>query len=185
MWINFIFVLILFFGVFIGFKSFTVARGENNSAFDELSKIDLNKSLDELEELQGINERPPGAMCYKVVSPPERAEYVCPVCGEMSLYPDYYSDIDKISYYRNLVKKINKSKKIQVELDESQLCRNCSTEYILSPELCLIVKQDENSQPKKTCGITEDDLNLLYEYSEGKPVTDRKDRLKELLCTQD
>jgi len=188
MWYSIIFIAIVFVIAFVGFTGYSFAKDNtDNSALDQLTKIELNNKLKQLPAEPVIKDYPIGAMCYKVAAPPERVEYVCPVCGEMTLYPAYYSDIDKIPYYRTLVKKI---KKIDVVFDESPLCKKCSPN-IKSRELCLIVKYDKNAQPHKTCDINEVDINLLYEYSEGMkehsnsfgkvPLINYKNRLEELL----
>ncbi|MDD3014395.1 MAG: hypothetical protein PHC34_11890 [Candidatus Gastranaerophilales bacterium] len=187
MWHNIIFILIVVIIAFVGFTNYSLAKDNNaNSALEQLSKSALVNKLEQLPDESTIKDYPPGAMCYRVAAPPERVEYICPVCGEMTLYPIYYADIDKIPYYRTLVKKITK---INVTLDESPLCKKCSPN-IKSRELCLIVKYDKNAQPHKTCDITDEDINLLYEYSEGikehrtsygkEPLNNYKGRLEEL-----
>jgi ribosomal protein L37AE/L43A len=191
MWLNVIFIAILFIVAFIGFTGYSAAKentGASNSVFEQLTKMQLNSQLKNLPE-PVVQERPPGAMCYKVAAPPERAEYICPVCGEMTLYPLYNNEVDNISYYSSLVKKI---KKIDVKLDESQMCKKCSPNA-KPRNLCLIVKlkNAKNPQSHRTYDITENDINLLYEYSEGMkehstefgnvPLSNYKNRLEELL----
>lgn len=179
MWYNLIIILIIFIAVFAGFTGYTLAKDNGGSAWDQLNKMELNNKLEQLPQSLDSWEKPVGAMCYKVAAPPERAEYICPECGEVTLYSIYSSErIDKIPYYRTLVKKI---KTIKVTLDESQFCQknNSGASY---PELCLIVQIDKDSEPHKTCEITEEDITLLYDYSEGKmPLKKSKARLEELL----
>ena len=185
MWYNLIFILVIFIAVFVGFTGYTLAK-DNNSALDQLSEY-VNK-LEQLPQNPNTWQEPVGAMCYKVAAPPERAEYICPTCGEMTLYPTYASGtLDSIPSYRNLVKKI---KKIYVKLDESQFCDKCSPNT-KTRDLCLIVKASKDSNPHKTCDITKDDIMLLYEYSEGikehdnyyekVPLANYEARLEELL----
>lgn len=189
MWYNLIFVLVVFIAIFIGFTGYSQAKdNNNNSALDQLSRSEYTNKLKQLPQNPDSWNKPVGAMCYKTSAPPERVEYICPICGEMTLYPVYStSSIDRISYYRTLVKKITK---INVKLDESQLCKKCSPD-IQTRKLCLIVKYDKSSKPHKTCNITEEDISLLYDYSEGVrkhstsfgeiPLTTYKTRLEELL----
>ena len=190
MWYSLIIILVLFIVAFIGFTGYILAKDSNNSAWEQLSKIELNNQLQQLPPNPDTFQKPVGAMCYKVASPPERTEYICPVCGEMTLYPSYTSvsfAIGDIAYYRTLVKKITK---IDVQLDESQFCQKCSPNAE-SRELCLIVKYDKDSKPHKTCNFSHDDLILLYEYSAGikdhysynkrVPLSNYKTRLEELL----
>jgi len=194
MWINSIFVIIVFIVALIGFTGYSLAKDNtNNSALDQLSRAALVNKLEQLPETPiDINEPPVGAMCYDTAAPLERSQYICPVCGEMTLYPAYSTDIDKISYYRTLVKKI---KHVDVKLDESQLCEKCSPNSE-SRKLCLIVKpkSHKNLAGKITCGITEEDINLIYEYSEGMKehttwygkfsLNNYKNRLEELFGAQ-
>ncbi len=192
MWYNVILILALIITVFIGYTGYTSAQENSKpdtSALDQLSKIDYNSLLEQLPPpLDMQSDRPIGAMCYKVSSQPPRMEYTCPVCGEMTLYPDFTSvPVDNMPYYRNLVKRITK---IDVKLDESQLCEVCNPKAE-DRVLCLIVKTPKSAEPKKTCNITDDDINLLYNYSEGKtthtyilgtfPINKFKSRLEELL----
>ncbi len=191
MWYNIILILALFIAVFIGYAGYTSAQENNKpagSALDQLSKIDYNQKLEQLPPLEDILERPVGAMCYKVATPPPRVEYVCPICGEMTLYPEFTSvPIDNIAYLRTLVKKITK---IDVILDESQLCQKCNPNAE-DRVVCLNVKTEKLPEGKRTCNIHEDDINLLYDYSEGHtthtyivgtfPIKKFKSRLEELL----
>lgn len=195
MWINIIFILIVFIFAFVGFSGYSLAKDNTkDSAFDQLSRMELNNKLDKLPESPAnIDERPVSAMCYDTAAPLDRVQYICPVCGEMTLYPSYSSSsfaVEHVSYYRNLIKKITK---IDVKLDESQLCEKCMPNAE-SRNLCLIVKlkHDKHAQAHKACGITENDINLLYDYSEGikehsdyygnkVPIANYKQRLEELL----
>jgi len=195
MWLNIIFIVVLFLVAFIGFTGYSFAKDNNNannSALEQLSKINLSSKLEQLPEEPVVKDYPQGAMCYRVASPPERAEYICPVCGEMTLYPSCYNrELDNIRSYQVLINRITK---LEVKLDESHFCKKCSPD-IKSRELCLIVKLKNNkkAQEHKTCDITEEDINLLYEYSEGikehstefgnTPLINYKDRLEELLGT--
>lgn len=189
MWYNLIFVLVIFFAVFIGYTGYALAKDSSNSAFDQLSKLNYADKLGGLPETIYDGQEPVSAMCYDVAAPMRRMEYVCPACNEKTFYfDDYDTDVDQIPYCRKLVKKITK---LDVKLDESQLCQKCSPKAE-SRELCIIVKPDKKSKPHKTCHVTEDDITLLYEYSEGMNIhtdyfgrtsnlDDHKQRLEELL----
>jgi hypothetical protein len=47
---------------------------------------DLIAKLDELAEQPGPKDLKRGAMCYSIAPPPNREEYICPKCGERTLY---------------------------------------------------------------------------------------------------
>ena len=188
MWCNIIFILVLFIVAFIGFTGYTLAK-DNKLTLDQVSRSEYTNKLVQLSPTDIWNE-PVSAMCYDVAAPPDRSQYICPVCGEVTLYSSFFDstiDLGMLSYYRNRVKKITK---IDVELDESQLCEKCNPNAE-SRELCLIVKYDKKSKPQKTCNINGEDINLLYEYSKGLtehnsssgkvPIINYKDRLEKLL----
>lgn len=191
--IQVIFVLFMAVAVFAGFSGYSYAK--EKSAYSELeniSKTDYANKLEQLpQEIYDGWDKPVGAMCYDTAAPMDRLEYICPKCGEVTLYSfisEASSAVSNINYLRNLVKKITK---MQVTLDESRLCTYCGPKATAN-ELCIIVQANKNSKPKKTCGITESDINLLYEYSEGQkehtdvfgfkaPIENYYERLEELL----
>jgi len=193
MWFNVIFIVILFLVAFIGFTGYSFAKDnikENNSAFEQLSRIELSGQLEQLPEMPGYY-REPDAMCYSSAPPLDRVQYLCPVCGEMTVYKSssYNGEIDNLQRYRLLVNKITK---IDVKLDESQFCKKC-TPWKSSRQYCLLVKYGENKKVHKTYDFTQEDIILLYEYSEGmkehnwfdkRPITEYKKRLEELLGTK-
>ncbi len=162
-----------------------------------VSKKDIEQMLISLSKSDPKNLAPVGAMCYKVAATPDRIEYICPVCGEKTLYT---SDIKNI-YQRNFTKIIyedlqqmrqivSKMPKIDCVLDESQLCKKCSPD-VENPDLCLIIKiKDEKLH--KTCNISLIDIELLYEFLSGQeihrtkydkeePLKNYQNRIEELL----
>jgi hypothetical protein len=147
------------------------------------------------------------AMCYDTTFPPDRVEYVCPSCGEKTLYarrePEEESSIQIEDIMRSLDKQraqayyrledigecrraIKKIQGIKAELDESQFCRQCRPN-VADPVLLLKVHYGN------VCKITPDvrhrDLILLIDFMEGKLQTsggeaalaDHLPRLEELL----
>lgn len=184
MWCNIFLIAVLFVAVYVGFTGFSIAKNNNNEPALK-SSSDIHRMLEQIPEVPEnsyVNQRPVGAMCYEMAAPLERSEYACPVCGEKTLYSTISKvDVERISFYRILIKKITK---FDVELDETQLCESCNPKA-RKRELCLIVKIDKNAKPHKTCGITEEDIHMLYEYSEGVKDQSRfinnKKRLEELI----
>lgn len=131
------------------------------------SKSDIEKKLKELAKSKPKNLETIGAMCYEMAMPPERAEYVCTVCGEKTIYT--IENAEFISWYlpscRDMVTKL---KSVNAVLDESQYCKDCSPD-IETPVLCLITKL-EGSSEIKTCGINNDDLKILGEFLDGSKI---------------
>jgi len=117
-----------------------------------------------------------GAMCYEVMAPPDRMEYVCPACGEKTLYategegasPDAHAAIATMQFElegcRRLAKQIAG---LDLALDESAFCRKCTPEG-QAPRLCLVVRYAGQDTPHRAEGISTDDLVLIQEFLAGK-----------------
>lgn len=126
-----------------------------------------------------------GAMCYDMAPPPNRAEYVCPTCGEKTLYTQQQAC--RVSWEvetcRRLMKEIQGG---AATLDESAWCRKCrpnSTE----PALALRLRFDDGTT--RTVEKTNpEQLRLLRDFLAGKLLvkgeqdmeTPLKDKLGEL-----
>jgi len=196
MWINALFIVIIFIVAFLGFTGYSLAKenvNTNNSEIEQLSRSELANKLGQLPSKQELLEDPVGAMCYDTAAPLNRIQYICPICGEMTVYHSTFGDnIDELPTYLLLISKI---KKIDVKLDESQFCKKCSPN-VTSPQYGLLVKYGNNKEAHKTSNITEEDINLIYEFSEGmkehttlysndkRPIKEYKERLEELLGTK-
>lgn len=51
-----------------------------------MQRDEMRKRLEELAKSAPPKDLSSGAMCYEMATPPERAEYVCPACGDKTLY---------------------------------------------------------------------------------------------------
>jgi len=196
MWYNVIFIVIVFVVAYVGFTGYSLAKDNinaNNSALEQLSRSELADKLGQLPKNPDLFEEPVGAMCYDTAAPLNRVQFICPDCGEMTVYHSTFGDnIDELSSYLLLVSKITK---IDVELDQSQFCKKCSP-TVTSPQYGLLVKYGKNKKAHKTSNISDEDINLLYEFSEGmkehttlysydkRPIIEYKKRLEELLGTK-
>ena len=146
-------------------------------------------------------------MCYDTAFPPDRIEYVCPSCGEKTLYARKehgeeqtsevednlratgrdkvraYDRVEEIAKCRGAIKDIQG---IKAELDESQFCRRCRPN-VEDPVLFLKVFYANVS--KITPDVRYKDLLLLTDFMQGNPQTlgcrqalaDHLPRLEELL----
>ena len=108
-------------GVGISVLSALAAQGKD---FD---RAELNAMLDRLAASPEPKIEPQAiAMCYVVAGPKERSyEYHCPKCGRKTVYPP---DVrDRRRYLQTLREGVVslKSKGLNIELDESCLCREC------------------------------------------------------------
>ncbi len=69
-----------------------------------------------------------GAMCYRTAAVPERAEYICPVCGGRTWYGGQaaYTLTREADSMRRAMLEINGTPYFQAFLDESAFCSTCS-----------------------------------------------------------
>jgi hypothetical protein len=150
----------------------------------------IKEKLIELSKTKGPEVLNPGAMCYEIASPPKRAEYVCPKCGEKTIYTENYVSFinSDILSCRSMVNSLNGFNAV---LDESQFCKRCRPN-VKSPELCFEVKYNDEKEAHKTCGISETDIELVSEFLHGslahkgyhgseEPLKNYIDRLETLL----
>lgn len=136
------------------------------------------------------------AMCYAKATPLEREEYVCPRCGEKTLYSEIGSlgTRDAITAIREDIptcrKVIGGIADASIELDESQFCKKCNPS-VKNPQLGLKVTY-QNGAPHRTWGISSNDCRILGEFFSGAskhksgmdretPLQDYIPRLEELL----
>lgn len=147
-------------------------------------------------QLRELAEAPPptdlntmGAMCYKPAAPAERTEYVCPTCGERTVYSGAAAwTVERdLASCRRLVAALPL---VDAALDESQLCRKCSPD-VTTPQLTLIVRYEDGSESRST-PVGPEDLVLLREFERGQtrhegpmgaesPLLEHRARLEELL----
>jgi hypothetical protein len=133
-----------------------------------------------------------GAMCYEMVAPPEVAEYVCPVCGEKTLYTDYNTEFIEweLQGCRRLFDEIAASSDMDIQLDETRLCSSCTTADSAETALYLNVILEDGSVVSNR--VSEFDLRLLdgflkgrlfyYTWNDGEePLKPHIDRIRELL----
>jgi len=178
---------------YIHSEAFAAEKGSQG-----LSREETKAKLKKLSESPPPKDLKMGAECYKVAMPPDRAEYLCPVCGERTLFvsekgrnTDAAFITRELADCRRLVKEI---KGLEVSLDESQFCRKCSPSA-KNPSLILIVRYRGSGAPSKCPNIRKEDLVLIREFAEGKdrhkdsydfetPMKDHLKRLNELLGVQ-
>ncbi len=170
------------------------------SKSDSMKRSQVRERLLKLSKSVAPEKLSMGAMCYDMVGPPGRVEYVCPKCGEKTLYASKKSD-DNTRHYartdflewelpacRKMVKQI---KGLDVRLDESQFCAKCSLNA-KNPKLVLLVHYADKDEPHRVEGINADDLRLIQEFLSGKekhvgkqdlesPLKNYLKRLEELL----
>jgi predicted small secreted protein len=158
---------------------------------------DIKKKLKKLAESEPPKELAFGAMCYEMVAPPKTANYVCPVCQQKTLYKLEDNDGDyqvielvrwEIATCREEMKKVEG---INIKLDESQFCKNCSPD-VKKPQLCLEINITNGGKTHKVYKFSYLDIRLIGEFLNGElkhtgsndgetPMKDYMKRLQELL----
>lgn len=172
------------------------------------------KSLDReqiREMLKKLSDSPPpkklsaGAMCYSMAAPPQVGTFICPKCGERTLYDESEKapPLDRaekgtarlveweVPACRRQIAAIRKLVGDSVTLDESQFCRKCSPNTT-SPKLVLHVAYKGEKKTVDIDNVDCDDLCILHDLFSGKltaegdqgreyPLKDRLPRLQELL----
>jgi hypothetical protein len=127
------------------------------------------------------------AMCYSSAPLPSRADYICPKCGERTVYeagdkapPLEQADWGtvevvrwKIDVCRRKLKDIQRLAGDAVSLDESQFCRKCAPNAT-SPKLVLHISYKDKKN-RDIENIEPDDLRLLSDFLAKKIETKRND----------
>ena len=157
-----------------------------------LSTTQVNMLLTRLE-----NEEPPeqmmGAMCYEMMAAPAVSEYICPVCGEKTIYN--YSQSAFIEWElegcRRMAESINSNTDFEIILDEALFCDFCSPDAGENePEMLLRVIYDDGTEVVNTIYIN--DLRKIDSFLQGNlyyfdstdgqiPLQDSAERIRELL----
>jgi len=142
-----------------------------------LTRQDIERQLEHLAKSPPPKKLALGAMCYAVAMPPKTVDYICPECGEKTLYsmPDS-NEPNALSQDWNAARALNWElqdcrrlvqliHKIDIKLIESQFCRHCSPDTS-HPRLGLEVRY--NGVVHRTWDVCSDDLVALKAFLEGK-----------------
>jgi hypothetical protein len=198
MWYIIVFVFTIA-GLLLAFTGMTSCSGTAAdkviSPGDSLKKNYTREEVNEL--LKALAERPVkaelnmGAMCYAPRQAPDSASYICPVCGEKTIYVNSSTTEfinDDLMLCRQLAARFDKG---MLSLDESGFCAHCSHATNANPELCVKITL-EDSKEVITCKITSFDLRILLAFFKGEnifttfndaemPLKEQSTRLKQLL----
>ena len=141
-------------------------RAVSSSAIKSMSRDEVSRLLERI-----AGEKEPefvmGAMCYAVMAMPEVAEYVCPVCGEKTVYGSEHAATIQwgLSTARSIVDAIRSSSELDVVLDESGFCSRCAPDSV-EPGLRLVVTYEDGTT--SVAGVTSDDLRMLAGVLSGE-----------------
>jgi hypothetical protein len=111
-----------------------------------------------------------GAMCYARVAIPETSEYICPKCGEKTLYPreskqpDNLNTIMMVHYeLEQCRRQVKQIAQLAVELDGSQFCKKCSPNT-QKPQLILVIHFPGEQNVHHYTGVTSASIYQLAEF---------------------
>jgi len=149
-----------------------------------VKRADIQQRLQKLADSKPPAVNKTGAMCYSTAAPPQKVQYICPKCGEKTLYTlakenEEGSDWrlnNFIEYELDFCRREAKAiKGISLSLDESQFCKKCTPD-LKSPKLAVVVNYEGEKKPHRVEGITRSDLQLIAEFLSGSDVhTDEYD----------
>lgn len=136
-----------------------------------------------------------GAMCYDRAAPPDRAEYVCPKCGEKTLYTKEaaWKLQFTVEFCRREFLPLRKCTALALALDESSYCSRCRPDA-KEHEMALIVTYEDGSSYTNS-PVDKFDLAALTAFLKGgaecktfndgtRPLKEMLPRLRELLGVQ-
>ena len=161
------------------------------SSVRSMSKSDIEKMLGRLERRKAPKPQM-GAMCYEAVSVLTRPEYVCPTCGEKTLYAKDRAPLvsAELEACRRELEIVKKSTKLALALDESAFCKHCSPD-VDKPQLGLTITYADGASHSAS-PITRTDLFIVRDFLKGElsytgytedtyPLKANLPRLRELL----
>lgn len=162
----------------------------------DLSRADIDAKLKELADKPAPTKLAPGAMCYDMVMPPRRIDYVCPACGTKAILQNEDAGVKsewilpKVEFYRNQALELQKLG-LNIRLDESSLCPKCSGKTNPSPTLNWIIKIGNE---ERKIELKDEDASILKAFIKGQdrlhtqvqetPLKNHITRLGELLGKQ-
>jgi len=138
-----------------------------------LSEAALRQMLADLKQAPPP-QRKMGAMCYQMMAPPDQFDYVCPKCGEKTIYARseemprsvVWKLSGNLADCRREAKKLPASPHVKIALDESEYCSNC-THDAKSPQLAIVVKY-KDGRTHRTSSISDVDLRMIASFLGGK-----------------
>jgi|GEM_PF-1225389 len=159
---------------------------------DDVSHVSKEVFLRMLKDLQLAIPPAPrqGAMCYSMMIPPGRYEYVCPECGEKTIYADANDmPVERIRrlwglvpYCRRMVSEIPKLSGVTVTLDESELCSHCSPDAE-TPSPAIVVRY-KHGRTHRVEDFDDCDVRILISFLSGELDYERQNGFTEPLKKQ-
>ena len=141
----------------------------------QATNADIERMLQRVETAP-VSAPKMGAMCYAPLPPETHYEYVCPVCGEKTLYAagtnEYYvpaANIEAFRRARTAAQEAAAKAGAAVALDEKQYCRKCLPEFTKTPQPAVEVTLPDG-HVQRTEAVQLQDLWMLRDFFSGKTV---------------
>ena len=172
--------------------------GLNDTVKAMFSKKQIDDKLKRLAETPPPSKLSYGAECYeKVYREYSVYEYVCPNCGEKTVYKDSKNHKNRaiieildnnLGACRNEIEKV---KGINIKLDEKEFCEHCSPNT-KNPKMYLLVNIAGQNDTAHISDFSYLDIRMIHEFLEDElihqddqdfesPLKDNIERIKELL----
>jgi hypothetical protein len=131
---------------------------------------ELIAKLDELAEQPGPEDLKLGARCYRRAAPPNREEYICPTCGERTLYAKWGAcgKVRDVRAASDIAKRLTQHGLV---LDEATFCKHCSPDAA-APQIVLLTRYADGTE-HRVQDVTSSDLQLIEEFFAGHGKHDR------------
>ena len=172
-----------------------LAAGEISAA--GLTQKKLDSLLKELAQKPAPKNLSPGAMCYMVDMPPERIEYVCPVCNSKTIVANNLRWFigNMLDTYRQQIKQV-KRLGLSATLDERSMCETCRAKMEPAPEIGDFFIEVKIGEKTTRTEIRQDDCPKLIAFLKKKdrweagngselPLKDELPRIREILGIQE
>jgi len=140
------------------------------NAVKGLSRSKIQQKLKKLSESPAPKHLKPGACCYDTATMLERIEYVCPQCGEKTLYTN---EAPTLVAARRALNVLQERAGNAFSLDESEFCRKCRPD-IKEPKLFLKIGYQDGRAHTAVVGGP-NDMRLLNEFFSNKLVHDNNE----------
>jgi hypothetical protein len=152
-----------------------------DSSFGNASRADVERRLKALADSPVPDELNPGAMCYEMSAPPVRIEYICPKCGQKTIYTnsDYFYTVENVTSCRQVVANI---KNLTLRLEEKNFCHHCYPDTNAAPSMTLYIKYKGEQTEEVIEDISRGSLELIWAFMNGQTTiasfNDRETPLK-------
>jgi len=139
----------------------TISTGSINLMSDDQIGEQLAKLTPEKKR-----KKPLSAMCYDMAAPPDRQEYVCPKCGEKTLYSELMEGFNTLNGLEILRIEFNTLTALKTDctltLDETSLCAHCTPDTT-SHDISMTVRYSDK-KIHSAISVTINDVYLLKAY---------------------